>query len=60
MFRHSDAYLMCYICKVSDFNYCEKNVEEPSFKFDEKANSCMKISTHVKGGGGVVFGVVGV
>jgi hypothetical protein len=39
MFRPSDAYVMCYICKVNNFKYGEKNVETPSFKFDEKANS---------------------
>ena len=56
MFRPSDAYVMCYICKVSDFIDCEKNVEEPSFKLDEKANSPMKILTHMGGD----FDVVGV
>jgi hypothetical protein len=28
-------------------NIVKKNVEEPSFKFDEKANSYMKTLTHV-------------
>jgi len=49
IFRPSDAYVMCYICKVNDFRDCGKNVEEPSFKLDEKANGYVKILTLVGG-----------